>query len=60
MDRIERIVGLVLVGVVVAERMNVDAAKVHRAQWVICSHVAAWFGQRALTAECAYREAVAP
>lgn len=60
MDRLDRLIGLVLVGMVIAERIDIDATKVHRAEWVICSHVAAWFGRRALTAERAYREAVAP
>jgi hypothetical protein len=59
-DRIERVMGLALVGAVIAERIDIDAATVRRAEWVICSHVAAWFGRRALTAEHAYREAVAP
>lgn len=48
MDRIERVMGLALVGAVIAERIDIDAATVRRAEWVICSHVAAWFGRRAL------------
>lgn len=60
MSRADRLVVVALVSAVVYQRSGADSVKMHRAEWVICSRVAAWFGRRALAAECAYREAVSP
>lgn len=60
MDRTERLLGIVMIVLVLGDRYGVDAVTVQRARWRACARVAEWFGRQALSAESAYREAVAP
>jgi hypothetical protein len=56
----ENLTTIAVVVIAVYDRVDVDPARVWRAEWQICSRVAAWMGRRALCAEARYREAIAP
>jgi hypothetical protein len=60
MDRVEKTLGIIVVTIMLADRFLPDEARVQQARWHACARVAEWFGRQALSAESAYREAVAP
>lgn len=59
-DRAEKLLGIAVIVLVLGDRYGVDATTVQRVRWRSCARVAEWFGRQALSAESAYREAVAP
>ena len=60
MSRGEKILTTVILGVLVWDKTELDAARVHALEWRVCARVAEWFGRRALVAEARYREEIAP